>query len=171
MVYEIIKNIKKGIGFALGILLIFGVVFGVYAFVEPSSGPSSNYYVDSSSSILVKLDALESKIDVINSSVSSSGGSASRKDIQVRMIADSVIRTDSYWRGGSTYAVNAWVSETDLVWGGVSSYCLDATSVPYPSCPTNYTQFSQTSVNADDACTGATVDRRHQATVCYLTNP
>ena len=64
---ELVKNLRNGVAFAIGIVLVFGVLFGVYAFVEPINSPSSsNFEVGSNS----WFDVLNNKIDDINSTVS-----------------------------------------------------------------------------------------------------
>lgn len=48
------ENIKNGIGFGIGLLVVMGMVWGIYAFVEPSVAPSGNNYVIDSDSTLLK---------------------------------------------------------------------------------------------------------------------
>ncbi len=44
------ESIKNGFGFSLGILLMLGILLGVYAFVEPTQGPSvGNFYLHENS--------------------------------------------------------------------------------------------------------------------------
>ena len=73
MIESIIEKIKdgviEGIGFSLGLLLIFGVIFSVYAFVEPSSGPSSNYVIDWSSPLNILHQDTNDKITDVNTTV------------------------------------------------------------------------------------------------------
>ncbi len=42
----IIDMISKGMAFGFGLILIFGIVSLVFAFVEPTSPPGTNYFID-----------------------------------------------------------------------------------------------------------------------------
>lgn len=47
------RNVKNGLGFGIGVLMVFGFIFGIYAFVEPGVAPSGgNNIIDSGSPLL-----------------------------------------------------------------------------------------------------------------------
>jgi len=47
MKYKFIEKIKDGVGLSIGIIITFALLIGVYAFVEPTSGPSVNNVMSS----------------------------------------------------------------------------------------------------------------------------
>ncbi len=117
MVYEIINEIKKGVGFSLGILLVFGALFSVYAFVEPSSAPNSNNYIDSSSKLIV----MENKIDTINSIVSAIDG----KNKEIMCGTTSNIRSCGNYLSCPTDFTRTQTWQTDITnnWGDITRNC------------------------------------------------
>ena len=49
---KVLDGLGEGIGFALGLLLVSGLMFGVYAFVEPTQGPTvGGDYLSASSAL------------------------------------------------------------------------------------------------------------------------
>jgi len=74
MLKETLNDLRKGASFGLGIILIFGIIFGVYAFVEPSSGPGSNYVIDWSSPLNSKHNDTNVKVNDTNNKVQAVSG-------------------------------------------------------------------------------------------------
>ncbi len=73
---SIIKKIKnglsEGIGFALGILIVFGIILSVYAFVEPSEDPSFNHFIDWTSPLNSKHNNTNYLVNNVNENIGSS---------------------------------------------------------------------------------------------------
>ncbi len=64
-----ISKIKDGIGIGLGFFIVFIVLVSVYAFVEPTSSPSANYYIDWNSPINLQHNDTNDKVTTINTKV------------------------------------------------------------------------------------------------------
>ena len=58
-------GLYQGFGIGLGLLIIFVLVIGVYAFVEPTKGPSNNYVVDWLSPLNIMRNDTNQKVTAI----------------------------------------------------------------------------------------------------------
>lgn len=89
------KEIKKGVNFAVGVLLVLGIFIGVYAFVEPDqSSTSEDYYINSGSKILRLLTGINQSV-ANSTSNSLPKGSVDWRDCEVLQIQG---KTSGAWR-------------------------------------------------------------------------
>ena len=100
---DFFKDVKKGFGIMLGMSLFLGILFGVYAFVQPTSGPNNNYVLDWASPLNKMHNDTNQKVTNIQSTV----GSISTNDGQYdNRIADRTFPyayTEICFKGGAVY--------------------------------------------------------------------
>lgn len=79
----LIKKIKDGIGFGIGLFLIFFIIIGVYGFIEPTIGPSNNYVFDWTSPFASKINDTNQKITQVQTTASGLSGNTGMYDNRI----------------------------------------------------------------------------------------
>ncbi len=86
---EYLKSMREGFLFGLGFFIVVLVVAGIFAFVEPSSSPSSNYYIDPNSPIFSGISGISPNAGMYNN--------------RILLISPPYPFTEICFKGGSVY--------------------------------------------------------------------
>ena len=99
---KFIEKVKDGIGFGLGLFLIFTFIMGVYAFVEPTAGPSNNYVFDWSSPLNAMHNDTNIKVSEVQSTTTGLSANTGMYDNRIPEGSFSNAYTEICFKGGAT---------------------------------------------------------------------
>ena len=99
---EFNSGFKSGLGFMAAIVLIIGLFIGVYAFVEPTNGPSNNYVFDWSSPLNAMHNDTNQKVTSVQTTTTGLSANTGMYDNRIPDESFAAAYTEVCFKGGAT---------------------------------------------------------------------
>lgn len=95
-------GLSQGLGLGLGLFTIFGLIIGIYAFVEPTNGPANNYVFDWSSPLNSMHNDTNQKVTEVQTTTTGLSANTGMYDNRIPDESFAAAYTEVCFKGGAT---------------------------------------------------------------------